>query len=142
MCCGSVTMRLHNTRSRLDTGSLILNLANLLRMVKKALSDAVKSIKQRHANEYRCLRRWLSTAKANRVTERRNRSGMLHTSFLWTQARCPDTSGERACQCSNLIRRNRNSRLWKRMSWSLSSWRIRSRLSSHVTSCHTCIKEV
>ena len=38
--------------SRLDTGSLILNLANLLGMVKKALSNAVKNIKQHRANEY------------------------------------------------------------------------------------------
>ena len=45
--------------SHLDTGSLILNLVNLLKMVKKALSNAVKNIKQCHANEY-----WVSQAVA------------------------------------------------------------------------------
>jgi hypothetical protein len=59
MCVlGCVTRCLHNTCSQstcshLNTGSLILNLANLLRMVKKALSDAVKRIKQRCADENR-----------------------------------------------------------------------------------------
>ena len=47
-----ITHVLWSMCSDLNIGSLFLNLANFLSMVKKVLSDAVKCIKQCHANQY------------------------------------------------------------------------------------------